>query len=123
MLTPSREDEDEEDEKVVFSCSATGKPAPTVQWDISPGATTSHQPQRTTVRNKDQTFTSSSNITLQVPPEWKGHVDCVLNSGVMGQRRERIDFPPLDVKKEDVDGMYGPGGLLESNLLRKYILF
>ncbi|XP_039997709.1 OX-2 membrane glycoprotein-like isoform X2 [Xiphias gladius] len=97
-----------EDTEAVFSCSATGKPAPTVEWDISPGATQPDLPQTATVMNGDHTFTSSHNITLQVPPDWAGHVDCVLNRGLRGQRWERIPFslgaghPEKD--REDDDG-------------------
>ncbi|KAL7369775.1 hypothetical protein ABVT39_008438 [Epinephelus coioides] len=88
---------EEEDTEVVFSCSATGKPAPTIRWEFSPPATESEPMQPTTVTNSDHTFTSSSNLTLQVPPEWKGQVDCVLNNG---QRRVMIPFslPPRETK-------------------------
>ncbi|XP_041822312.1 OX-2 membrane glycoprotein-like [Chelmon rostratus] len=88
----SSEHEDEDGKEVVFSCSATGKPAPTIEWVYSPGALPLNQPQTATVSNSDHTFTSSRNITLEIPPGWSGHVDCVLNSGMTGQRRERIPF-------------------------------
>ncbi|XP_028427559.1 uncharacterized protein LOC114550842 isoform X2 [Perca flavescens] len=104
VQVPSRE-QDDEYVKVVFSCSATGKPAPTIQWDFSPGATPAHQPRTTTVTNSDHTFTSSSNITLQVPPNWKGNVDCLLNTGVTGQRRERIPFSLPEEKEKEEDGL------------------
>lgn len=79
-------------EEVVFSCSATGKPAPTIQWEFSPVAAALGRPQTATATNGDHTFTSSSNITLRVPAGWDGHVDCLLNKGARGQRRERIPF-------------------------------
>ncbi|XP_034720950.1 uncharacterized protein LOC117939605 [Etheostoma cragini] len=101
---PSRE-EDKEYLKVVFRCSATGKPAPTIHWDFSPSATPADQPQTTSVRNSDQTFTSSSNITLQVPPNWKGNVYCLLNTGLTGQRRERIPFSLPKKKEEEEEGL------------------
>ncbi|XP_035533765.1 OX-2 membrane glycoprotein-like [Morone saxatilis] len=97
----SSENEERDMEEVVFSCSATGKPAPTIQWAISPHLTSLDQLQ-STVANGDHTFTSSRNITLKVPLDWKGHVDCMLNSGMIGQRRERIPFSSSlgKIKKE-----------------------
>ncbi|XP_070711978.1 OX-2 membrane glycoprotein-like [Pempheris klunzingeri] len=90
---PRSSDSDEDNvEGVVFSCSATGKPAPTLQWDVSSGGTILEQTQTTVVTNSDHVFTSSRNITLQVPADWKGHVECVVNRGATGQRRERIPF-------------------------------
>ncbi|XP_044043797.1 nectin-1-like [Siniperca chuatsi] len=91
---------EEEDAKLVFSCSATGKPAPTIEWTFSPGATCLEQPQTFTVTNSDHTYTSSRNITLQVPPDWNGHVDCLLNNRVTGERRERIPFSLRDGHKK-----------------------
>ncbi|XP_032362530.1 uncharacterized protein LOC116674139 isoform X2 [Etheostoma spectabile] len=101
---PSRE-EDKEYLKVVFRCSATGKPAPTIQWDFSPSAAPADQPQTTTVTNSDHTFTSSSNITLQVPPNWKGNVFCLLNTGLTGQRRERIPFSLPEKNEKEGEGL------------------
>ncbi|XP_042368789.1 OX-2 membrane glycoprotein-like isoform X1 [Plectropomus leopardus] len=96
---PPSETEDD-DMEVVFSCSATGKPAPAIQWDFSPPATRLDKQQTRKEPNSDQTFTSSSNITLLIPPEWKGHVDCLLNGG---QRRKRISFslPAKEKKGEE----------------------
>ncbi|XP_034533661.1 OX-2 membrane glycoprotein isoform X2 [Notolabrus celidotus] len=100
---PSSAQEEQEEVEVVISCSATGKPAPTIQWASPPDATRLDQVKTATVENSDRTFTSSSNVTLQVPSDWSGYVDCVLNEGVRGQRHERI---PLivgdgDVKKKE----------------------
>lgn len=97
---------DEEDVEVVFSCSATGKPAPTIQWNFSTGAFPLIQPQTTTATNSDFTFTSSRNISLQVPPDWNGHVDCLLNAGLMGERLERIPFHSDPGGKKKDTGMY-----------------
>lgn len=91
--------------EVVFSCSATGKPAPTIKWDFSSGATSLHQPQTAVVTNSDQTFTSSSSVTLKVPPDWGGHVDCVLNAGMEGQRQERINFHSSDEENKQDKGL------------------
>lgn len=92
--------------EVVFSCSATGKPPPTIQWAFSAGASALRQPQTTTVTNSDYTFTSSSKISLQVPADWSGDVDCLLNSGMMGQRQERIPFSLDRGTKEKEEGMH-----------------
>ncbi|XP_023275992.1 OX-2 membrane glycoprotein-like [Seriola lalandi dorsalis] len=92
-----------ENKEVEFSCSATGKPAPTIEWVISPEATHSDQPPTTTVTNSDHTFTSSRNITLRVPPDWNGQVDCLLNNGMRGQRQERIPFD-LGSQNKEKDG-------------------
>lgn len=102
---PSTEHDEEDGKEVVFSCSATGKPAPTIQWAYSPGAMPLNQPQTSTVSNSDHTFTSSRNITLEIPPDWSGHVDCLLNSGMTGQRRESIPFTWHGKKKEE-EGMH-----------------
>lgn len=81
-----------QDGEVVFSCSATGKPAPTIEWNLSDGATIAEEPQTVTVKNSDHTFNTSRNITVKVPPGWRGHAACVLNRGKIGEREERIAF-------------------------------
>ncbi|KAF3857257.1 hypothetical protein F7725_009116 [Dissostichus mawsoni] len=101
-------EEEEEEEEVVFSCSATGKPAPTIQWEIPSEATHTHRQPITTVANGDKTFTSSSNITLRLPAGWEGHVDCLLNSGAMGQRSERIPFSLPAREKPEEEGKPAP---------------
>lgn len=90
--------------EVVFSCSATGKPVPVIEWALSAGASVLTEPPTTTETNSDRTFTSSRNLSLQVPAGWKGHVDCLLNSEVMGQQRMQIPFTVAPEKKEK--GMY-----------------
>ncbi|KAG7501548.1 OX-2 membrane glycoprotein-like [Solea senegalensis] len=108
-----RSGRDGEDVGVSFSCSATGKPAPTIEWDISPGATYSEQRQTVAVANSDHTFTISDNITLRLPVDWDGHVDCLLNTGRPGQRREKIPFVlerAEHPKVNDVKGL-SPSGL------------
>ncbi|XP_029377335.1 OX-2 membrane glycoprotein-like isoform X2 [Echeneis naucrates] len=91
----------EEDMGVVFSCSATGKPAPTIEWLVSPDAAYLDSPKTMTVKSSDQTFTSSRNITLRLPEGWDGHVDCLLNKGRIGQRQERIHFSLNAAQPED----------------------
>uniref|UniRef100_A0A3Q2PI37 OX-2 membrane glycoprotein-like n=1 Tax=Fundulus heteroclitus TaxID=8078 RepID=A0A3Q2PI37_FUNHE len=74
----------------VLSCSATGKPAPTVDWDIPPNITRVLQP-TAEVSHSNGTFTSSSSIT--VDKDWTGRVNCVLNKGKNGERREELILP------------------------------
>ncbi|XP_041834265.1 OX-2 membrane glycoprotein-like isoform X2 [Melanotaenia boesemani] len=88
----------EEEGKHAFSCSATGKPAPTITWDFS-GATDFNQTQTSIVRNADNTFTSSS-ILQRGPAAWIGHVDCVVNSGRNSERREKLYFSEEQGEKE-----------------------
>lgn len=88
----SSEHKEEDKEEVVFSCSATGKPAPTIKWDFPSCATALAEPQTATVTNSDHTFTTSSKTTLRVPPDCDGHAHCLLNSGARGERQERIPF-------------------------------
>lgn len=95
----------------VFSCSATGKPAPTIQWDSSPAANDLDQSETSIVMNSDGTFTSSSNITLQVSPDWKEQVHCLLNTGVNGQRKELIPLVPDTGHEEEEQGMYFKGAV------------
>ncbi|XP_028256152.1 OX-2 membrane glycoprotein-like [Parambassis ranga] len=79
--------------EVVFSCSATGRPAPTIDWDYSTGATLIDEAPTAADKHRDHTVTSSRNITLRVPSDWTGHVDCLLNSGTDRRRQERIHLP------------------------------
>ncbi|XP_017289988.1 OX-2 membrane glycoprotein [Kryptolebias marmoratus] len=86
----------------VFSCSATGKPAPSVEWVISVGAI-ENKTQTSTVTNSDNTITYSSSITVDIPADWTGQVDCVLNKGKMGQRTETL-FVSVDKNKNKEKG-------------------
>ncbi|XP_008322808.1 OX-2 membrane glycoprotein-like [Cynoglossus semilaevis] len=88
--------------EILFSCSATGKPAPTIEWD---GSSKYTQSQTTIVSNSDNTFTSSQNITVRVPLAWDGHVDCLLNTGQRGQRRERIPYALSAGHKQQKGGL------------------
>ena len=99
---------EEKDVKVVFSCSATGKPAPSIQWVVSLPATSSEETKTMTATNSDHTFTSSSNITLKVSADWKGDVDCLVNSGKRGQRLQRIPFSlhAEHVENNEAEGMH-----------------
>lgn len=85
--------------EVVFSCSATGRPSPTIEWALSDSSLAVSQPETTTMANWDDTFTSSRNISLRVPAGWRGHVDCLLNRGMTGERQERI--PSFGLGQDD----------------------
>ncbi|KAK6325659.1 hypothetical protein J4Q44_G00050010 [Coregonus suidteri] len=87
------------DMEVVVSCSATGKPAPWIQWNIS-AASLIKTPNNWTVVNKDQTVTAISNITLQLLPGSGGYVDCIVNNGMRTQRHERVLLPVLPGERE-----------------------
>lgn len=96
----------EADTEVVVSCSATGKPAPVIHWNHS-AIIVSKPPSHWTVPNDDKTFTATSNLTLRPSPRLGGYVDCLVNSGMRGQRHERI---PILVSegdgKADMEGMF-----------------
>ncbi|XP_034030955.1 OX-2 membrane glycoprotein-like [Thalassophryne amazonica] len=78
--------------KAVLSCSASGKPAPTIKWNFPPH-TSSDGLQTITVQNKDHVFTSTSNVTVHVSSNWYGHVECLINSGMRGQKQQRLILP------------------------------
>lgn len=92
--------------EVTFTCSATGKPPPTIQWEPSTSDLPNSQTETTTVTNGDSTFTSSRNVSLKVPSDWNGHVDCVVNGGMTGERQERIPLSLDPGKKNKGKGLY-----------------
>uniref|UniRef100_A0A8C6P4V5 Ig-like domain-containing protein n=1 Tax=Nothobranchius furzeri TaxID=105023 RepID=A0A8C6P4V5_NOTFU len=75
---------------VALSCSATGKPAPSINWVILPGAGDQTDLQNSTVLNHDGTATSISNITLRIPVNWAGTVTCLLNKDTRGEKSKRV---------------------------------
>uniref|UniRef100_A0A096M3P3 OX-2 membrane glycoprotein-like n=1 Tax=Poecilia formosa TaxID=48698 RepID=A0A096M3P3_POEFO len=83
--------------KEELSCSATGKPAPEISWNTSKLKYTDAPP--TTVINSDGSITTSSNITVQVPTDWTGHVYCVVNQGLLGQRLTKCCFSSGNVSQ------------------------
>ncbi|XP_036418367.1 OX-2 membrane glycoprotein [Colossoma macropomum] len=88
---------DETTEKeVVVSCSATGKPAPEVNWryrekDIESG-------EKVTVINVDGTITTTKNLTLPQSQLHEKNVECVAQSGKMS-RSEHINL--TDDQRQD----------------------
>ncbi|XP_004066798.1 OX-2 membrane glycoprotein [Oryzias latipes] len=85
-----QQEEERGEELHAFSCSATGKPAPSIHWELPPNAAVENQTETSTSRNPDGTVTSSRSVTLRAPPLWSGGVDCVLNQGTGRERRHRI---------------------------------
>ncbi|CAG5933216.1 unnamed protein product [Menidia menidia] len=85
--TPTNGGQEEKERHEVFSCTATGKPAPTIEWEFSPGAEIYGTPEATTVKNGDNTVTTSNVSTVRIPAHWTGHVYCVLNKGTNRERR------------------------------------
>lgn len=93
-----------EDRELVFSCSTTWKPAPTIAWNISDGVTLSDQLQTVTVKNSDHKFNTSSNITRKVSPDWSGHSDCGLNFLTMAERKDMMLLCLPDEKEKKGGG-------------------
>lgn len=104
--------------RVVFSCSATGKPTPTIKWELSGDGASLEDQSETTVTNSDYTTTRSCNITVEVPAGWSGHVDWLLNVGMTGQRSVRIPFS-LDPGPPD----QGDPGMHISHYVQARVLF
>lgn len=87
---------------VAFSCRATGKPAPTIDWDVSAGAVLVDRSETTTAPRRDGTFTSRRNVTLRLPPVWNGHVDCLVNNDrTTGRQRRRIAYSQMKESNTD----------------------
>ncbi|XP_010884449.1 OX-2 membrane glycoprotein [Esox lucius] len=95
--------ESNRDGDVVVSCSATGRPAPSIQWDYStPGSIQTLS--NWNVTNSDQTVTVVSNITLRLSPGLGGHVDCLVNNGTRTQTRQQVLLPlHLGKNKDEPD--------------------
>lgn len=97
---------DEEDVEVTFTCSAAGKPPPTIQWDLSSRDLHNNLSQTTALTDSDSTFTSSGNISLQVSSDWNGYADCLVNKGMMGEKRVRIPLSLNPGRKKKDQGTY-----------------
>ncbi|XP_061683475.1 uncharacterized protein LOC133504832 [Syngnathoides biaculeatus] len=97
---------------VGFSCSATGKPAPTIRWGFSPNVTGLQHPVTTLLVNDDGTFTSSQNVTLRMSGRWEGHADCVVQSGSWPERLERLPFSWTASLEEEEEEAGETGGRL-----------
>ena len=74
----------------MVSCSATGKPAPSVSWDTA-GIDSATETLGRRVENADTTVTVSSQLTLLLPTS-ADSVFCVVDGGSSGLRQEQIFF-------------------------------
>lgn len=95
------------DVEVVLSCSATGKPAPAIQWDISPGVS-STKPEQGMVTNDDGSFHINSSVTVRMPVKWDGQVFCLLESEMGKQIRQEIHI--TDNSEEGENDKVDEGG-------------
>ena len=90
-MQQSSSDDRGQSQKVV-TCSATVKPAPTIQWNSTEESSV------ITVQNDDNTFTTTSNLTLQLSSISAGHMDCLVNNV-----RHRIEILELKEGEREVD--------------------
>ncbi|XP_075994698.1 nectin-1-like isoform X1 [Genypterus blacodes] len=106
------------DMEVLLSCSATGKPEPTIEWQSWRGV--SSDPRSSVVSNRDGTFTSSSQVTLRPSPEWDGSLDCLVNAGRRGERREHLRLPSVNGHQEKDGEQKGVRGRIETQLIHTH---
>ncbi|XP_015218832.2 OX-2 membrane glycoprotein-like isoform X1 [Lepisosteus oculatus] len=88
------------EKKVMFMCSATGKPAPEIRWNVTESLAKLAAQQ--SVENADKTLTATSNLTLELSQLQDGYVDCVVSTPGQTEQihkriyyeKERIPEPP-----------------------------
>uniref|UniRef100_A0A671LEI3 CD80-like immunoglobulin C2-set domain-containing protein n=1 Tax=Sinocyclocheilus anshuiensis TaxID=1608454 RepID=A0A671LEI3_9TELE len=68
------------DPDVVVSCSATGKPAPTIFWKSAEKELNNFRSSNFTTLNKDSSTTITSNLTLPLSQFHGKYVECVAQS-------------------------------------------
>uniref|UniRef100_A0A672L141 Ig-like domain-containing protein n=1 Tax=Sinocyclocheilus grahami TaxID=75366 RepID=A0A672L141_SINGR len=68
------------DPDVVVSCSATGKPAPTILWKSAEKELNNFRSSNFTTLNKDSSTTITSNLTLPLSQFHGKYVECVAQS-------------------------------------------
>ncbi len=68
------------DPDVVVSCSATGKPAPTILWKSAGKELNNFWSSNFTTLNKDSSSTITSNLTLPLSQFHGKYVECVAQS-------------------------------------------
>ncbi|KAK7162119.1 hypothetical protein R3I94_004689 [Phoxinus phoxinus] len=95
------------DSDVVVSCSATGKPTPTIQWKSPETAMNFFRSNNFTNLNEDSSTTITSNITIPLSQFHGKYVECLAQSDSV-EKRFQI-YVPKDDNKENVT-------------LRKYII-
>nr|XP_003197671.2 OX-2 membrane glycoprotein-like [Danio rerio] len=91
---------DTSDTEVVVSCSATGKPAPTIQWKSREQELKHFRSDDFTTHNKDSSTTVTSNITLPLSQFHGKYVECLAQSDDY-ERSETIYIPRQQHPDED----------------------
>lgn len=89
------------DPNIVVSCSATGKPAPTIQWKSTEQELKHFRPDDFTIHNKDSSTTITSNITLPLSQFHGKYVECLAQSDDI-ERSETIAVPVKEHKENNV---------------------
>ncbi|XP_016106152.1 OX-2 membrane glycoprotein [Sinocyclocheilus grahami] len=87
------------DPDVVVSCSATGKPAPTILWKSAEKELNNFRSSNFTTLNKDSSTTITSNLTLPLSQFHGKYVECVAQSD--GIEKSVQIFVPDEENKEN----------------------
>nr|XP_021326789.1 OX-2 membrane glycoprotein isoform X2 [Danio rerio]XP_021331640.1 OX-2 membrane glycoprotein isoform X2 [Danio rerio] len=96
---------DTSDTEVVVSCSATGKPAPTIQWKSREQELKHFRSDDFTTYNKDSSTTVTSNILLLLSQFHGKYVECLAQSDEI-ERSETIYLPRQQHPDEDASRNY-----------------
>ncbi|CAM4500693.1 unnamed protein product [Leuciscus chuanchicus] len=80
------------DSDVVISCTATGKPTPTIQWKSSETELNFFRTNNFTNLNEDRSTTITSNITIPLSRFHGKYVECLAQSDSV-EKRFQIDVP------------------------------
>ncbi|XP_056306530.1 OX-2 membrane glycoprotein-like [Danio aesculapii] len=96
---------DTSDPDVVVSCSATGKPAPTIQWKSTEQELKHFRSDNFTTHNNDSSTTVTSNITLPLSQFHGKYVECLAQSDDY-ERSETIYIPRQQQPDEDASRNY-----------------
>uniref|UniRef100_A0A8C2CSJ8 Ig-like domain-containing protein n=2 Tax=Cyprinus carpio TaxID=7962 RepID=A0A8C2CSJ8_CYPCA len=85
------------DPDVVVSCSATGKPTPTIHWKSAEKELDNFRSSNFTTLNKDSSTTITSNLTLPLSQFHGEYVECVAQSDSM-EKSSQITLPKVHSK-------------------------
>uniref|UniRef100_A0A673GFT4 Ig-like domain-containing protein n=1 Tax=Sinocyclocheilus rhinocerous TaxID=307959 RepID=A0A673GFT4_9TELE len=85
------------DPDVVVSCSATGKPTPTIHWKSAEKELNNFRLSNFTTLNKDSSTTITSNLTLPLSQFHGKYVECVAQSDSM-EKSSQIYVPEVHYK-------------------------
>ncbi|KAL1282685.1 hypothetical protein QQF64_001488 [Cirrhinus molitorella] len=89
------------DPDVVVSCSATGKPTPTINWKSAEEDLNNFRSSNFTTLNKDSSTTITSNLTLPLSEFHGKYVECVAQSDII-EKSDQIYVPEVDYKENKV---------------------